>query len=332
MKYLTEKIVLGIVVLVLGYIFLHNVSGSDHIIHYIYNYASYGYMVLIFVFMGLQWIGDPAQTWKNTRLWKVLGVIIGGGWFTITVSYGIYVQHLTGNPMQWWHIFHPFYLSAFLETLAPGLVLGMLYGYIRRLILISRKKRLKQFMLGAITLTATGVLIFAGLYFWDVSYEGNQQIRILDKSQELDSLEEVLGQPELEGKKVYIDLWFSTCGPCIQAFKKMGPAKKLLDKKNIVTLYLGKETSHPNSKQLWINAIKDYQLEGFHVYMSEELEQEIITGVSKYIDRYFGYPHYLIVNEKGEIVNWDAPGVQNLSELENAVAKLNKNEGFNIKR
>lgn len=73
MKYLTEKIVLGIVVLVLGYIFLHNVSGSDHIIHYIYNYASYGYMVLIFVFMGLQWIGDPAQTWKKHKTLESIG-------------------------------------------------------------------------------------------------------------------------------------------------------------------------------------------------------------------------------------------------------------------
>ena len=138
----------------------------------------------------------------------------------------------------------------------------------------------------------------------------------MDRDQEMTSLREVLSQPELQGKKVYVDLWFATCGPCIAAFENMEPGKQLLKEKGYVTLYLGREISTPDSKVRWLSTIRDYELKGYHVYMSQKLEQDVYEQVGKYVDRYFGYPHYLLANEQGEIINWDAPDIVDIDALE----------------
>lgn len=101
----------------------------------------------------------------------------------------------------------------------------------------------------------------------------------------------------------------------------MKPGKELLKEQDYVTLFMGRETSHPDSKVRWISTISDYELEGYHVYMSEQLEEEIFNLLMKYEDLYLAYPHYFIVDENGNITDWDAPGITEVTALEESLNK-----------
>ena len=48
--------------------------------------------------------------------------------------------------------------------------------------------------------------------------------------------------------------------------------------------------------------VKGYPLKGLNVRAGESLQKEINHEVPKFT----GIPRYLIVNDQGEIVNWDA--------------------------
>lgn len=312
-----ESIILSALGIILGYV-LHSHIQNPYAI--LYNLVSYVWMCGVFYFVGRIWIGEPEKKHKKSFYRWVFTALIFGGWVFVNFFLVIYYQNLTGNPLNLLHIFHPYYMDNYLQGIAPALVLGPVYGYFRRLNVAGKRLQLKK-TLGWTIGSITGiVVIIGGVYWYDVSYEGDQAIKFLDKDQQLTSLEEVMSHPELIGKKVFVDVWFSTCGPCISAFKNKDAGKELLSSNDYVFLYLGREIAQPNSKQHWINTIQEYELQGYHVYMSEDLNNEVINEVSKRIDRYFGYPHYMIIDEKGEVSEWDAPDVTDIEGLKKVIA------------
>ncbi|MFN1835293.1 hypothetical protein AB2B38_008525 [Balneola sp. MJW-20] len=317
MKKLTiEKIILAVLGVTIAYFAFSHIPNPYAMANYL---AGYVWMCGIFIFLGLIWIGEPEKKKSKGFYWSVFAGLILGGWVVVNFFYVLYWHNKSGNPLILWHIFHPLYMDNYLEKIAAALILGPVYGYFRKMIRkgeIARFRKALGWSFGTLT---SAVLIFMGVYWFDLSFEGDQSIQFLDKDQQFTSLEEVLAQPELQGKKIYTDLWFSTCGPCISAFKNKDAGKELLSQNDYVFLYLGRETAGPLSKQDWINTIKKYDLQGYHVYMSEELELEMQQEVSKRIDRYYGFPHYLMIGENGEVSNWDAPEVTDLEGLKKSI-------------
>lgn len=132
---------------------------------------------------------------------------------------------------------------------------------------------------------------------------------IISDTNRFQNLQQVLEEPYFKGKVVYIDLWGTRCGPCIEQFKHIKALKEKYSGKDLVFLYLKSPYSFDDSKE-WKSMIYKYNLSGMNVSMSIGFYTEHYW--KKYSnfykeDRLFGIPTYLIVNKKGEIVDYDAP-------------------------
>ena len=122
-------------------------------------------------------------------------------------------------------------------------------------------------------------------------------------SKELD-LVDVNGKPvelsDFKGKVVYIDFWASWCGPC----RMMMPFSKQLhdqltekEKKQIIFLYISIDAG----KEAWLNGIKSMDIQGENVHSPGNWNSKAV--------KYFqinGIPRYMIMNKKGEIVDFNA--------------------------
>ena len=319
MKFTLEKVFLGSLTILLGVYALTEFAESPEVI--LYRLSELVVFLSFFFFMALRWIGDPDHIWSKKKRWSALLFLGTFSWFLICLTKIVMDLAPDNNPILMKYFFLPHLADNVLGPVLLGLIVGVVYGIVRRAIITKNYRNIK--ILGAISVS--GVIIYGSIVVWNLSYSGTEKVRFLDRDQELISFEEVLSQPELEGKKIYVDFWYSSCGPCIGAFKNMDSGKKLLKEEGYITLYMGRETSHPDSKARWLNVIRDFDLEGYHVYMSKQLEDEMTERVMQNSDDWFSYPHYLLINENGEVINWDAPGIVDIELLSGSISELSTN-------
>jgi thiol-disulfide isomerase/thioredoxin len=163
--------------------------------------------------------------------------------------------------------------------------------------------------------TLLAILIFVSL---DSNSQKDQQIiSLYEDTTQFSTIEEVLKLPELKDKVVYIDIWGTRCAPCITEFKNLGALKERYKNKPVAFLYL-KSPYNFDDSQDWKKMIQQYKLEGTNVAMSITFYSNNFWN--KYKDKYteersFGIPTYLIINKKGEVVNFDAPRPGEKEEL-----------------
>jgi thiol-disulfide isomerase/thioredoxin len=216
-------------------------------------------------------------------------------------------------------IMHP----SIMKQVLPYLLCGLCIGLVNTLKL--SKKMILKISYVLISILVVGGGVFAFKYYNDLRYEGSNSIKFIKENYQ--SLDSILQRQEFEGKVVYIDLWFSSCSPCIQEFKLMPPIKESLKDENIEYLYLARKTSHPNDIQLWKNAIKKYNLSGQHIYMSDTLEENVWQLIEKNVPNLArAYPHYLIVNQDNIIVSYNAQKPSDKEELVNTIKTLTSGE------
>lgn len=151
------------------------------------------------------------------------------------------------------------------------------------------------------------IIIFIGV---KANCQNNISKKILyGDTSKFNSIESVLNIPELKGKVVYIDLWGTRCGPCIEEFKNIKSLKEHYKNKSVAFLYLKSPYDFDDSKE-WQEMVNRFNLDGVNVSMSINL---YVNGFwerfkTKYPEnRLYGIPTYLIVNKKGQIINFDAP-------------------------
>lgn len=176
--------------------------------------------------------------------------------------------------------------------------LGLVYGYLR-----ANKKALK-----IAVISVTGIIVLATVYYLNPFNNSKKIENVTILNGNYTSIQEIVNSKELRDKVVYVDLWYSSCSPCIDEFKNYLPKiKDSLESKRVTFLYVARETSHLDSKQRWMKAISKYNLKGYHYYFNKDVEQAIWEEITKNInDKKQGYPHYLIA-KKGKIISFDAP-------------------------
>ena len=147
----------------------------------------------------------------------------------------------------------------------------------------------------------------------------NSKITIIENFDKISHLSEIISIKEFKHKVIYIDIWGTGCSPCISEFKNLSELKKRYKDENVVFLYLAKPYGlFPISK--WKKEMHTYDLEGFHIYMSKELENNIYIEVPGI--RQIGIPKYILVNKKGIVAYPDAPRPSSREELYKCIDML----------
>lgn len=118
------------------------------------------------------------------------------------------------------------------------------------------------------------------------------------------------------GKKLYVDLWASWCVPCKQEFSFAKDVDSFCNKNDIKVLYIS--IDEPNMKSAMLRDIYAYNLKGYHTRVSKELYLSI-KKVFYPESQVFTVPRYILINEKGKVINSDAPRPSSGNKLFNVM-------------
>lgn len=116
-------------------------------------------------------------------------------------------------------------------------------------------------------------------------------VRFVENSDEIATFKALTAQ--FEGKPVFIDFWFSSCGPCVKQFAWSKPLHQFLADNGIEMLYVSIDRNKPE----WENGIKYYGLDGWHIKATQSLHKDLYENYKINL-----FPTYMLIDKKGEIV------------------------------
>lgn len=143
----------------------------------------------------------------------------------------------------------------------------------------------------------------------------NEKIKFIENSSALNSVQEVI--KTLNGKKYYVDIWATWCGPCKAEFKENAKLYQLLKSKDITMVYISIDKD--SREQQWREMIHFYNLEGFNIRVNEKIDANLRT---LYGSQSMGIPWHFLTDENGTILKNHLSGP---SEIENLEKQLNEN-------
>ena len=127
----------------------------------------------------------------------------------------------------------------------------------------------------------------------------DQAMLFMDNYETINTLEEAI--KPLIGKKIYIDVWATWCGPCKREFAHNEALKKILAEKNIQQLYIS--IDRDDYEQQWKEMIKYYNLAGTHIRANQEFSLNLMKLFSKNVENpSIAIPWYLLIDEQGNIM------------------------------
>ncbi|WP_172594620.1 TlpA family protein disulfide reductase [Mariniphaga sediminis] len=101
---------------------------------------------------------------------------------------------------------------------------------------------------------------------------------------------------KLNNKPALIDFWGTWCGPCKYQFKYKDSLKKFLDENNIKMVFAAYE--YIPDREKWKKIITAYELTGSHLMIDDNFKNDL----KQHGGEITGFPTFMLINEKGEIV------------------------------
>ncbi|MFQ3296978.1 MAG: thiol-disulfide isomerase/thioredoxin [Polaribacter sp.] len=109
-----------------------------------------------------------------------------------------------------------------------------------------------------------------------------------------------------KGKFVYIDVWATWCGPCIQQIPFLKTLEKEYHGKNIAFISISTDEARRSggsweaAEKKWRDFVKAKQLTGIQLWAAEDISFQQDYQIS-------GIPRFILIDPKGNIVNANAP-------------------------
>ena len=138
----------------------------------------------------------------------------------------------------------------------------------------------------------------------------NDSITIINE--QINTLNDLTSLSLLKGHHLFIDLWATWCLPCKAEFQYNEELYSVAKKYNVKLVYLS--IDKPIFKKKWETDIFGLNLTGYHLLVNEFLLRDIAKVL--YNNQMISIPRYLYVNEKGEIVNDNAPRPRSITAIE----------------
>ena len=149
-----------------------------------------------------------------------------------------------------------------------------------------------------------GVVLIASVYFgWTLLFGGNDKIQLIQPDKPYTSISQILQDGRFKGKVVYGDIWGTSCLPCIEEFKHhTQPLKQhYKGQEDVAFLYLCID-NHPGAEYRWKKRIKDYNIQGHHVLLTEEQFNATYYQVVCQVDPVKYIPRYFISDRGGKVI------------------------------
>lgn len=105
---------------------------------------------------------------------------------------------------------------------------------------------------------------------------------------------------DLKGKFVYIDVWATWCGPCMEELPFMIAIEKKYHDKNIAFVSISVDEKKDSEK--WKKVVTQREMQGIQLHADNAFQSQFVTDYA--ID---GIPRFILIDPNGNIVAGDAP-------------------------
>ena len=136
----------------------------------------------------------------------------------------------------------------------------------------------------------------------------DSSIRFIENGDSINHFSELISQ--LKGKKLYVDIWRSTCGPCRREFQYKDSLDMVLKQYDVIPLYISLDDDSQDEK--WKVLVYANDLKGVHFRANRSFindlsilvqDEQTWNGSER---RSFSIPWYMLIDENGNIVEKQA--------------------------
>lgn len=131
------------------------------------------------------------------------------------------------------------------------------------------------------------------------------EIRMIEDYDKINTFSDLLNR--FKGRRLYIDIWGTTCAPCRKELKLKEDAAPIFKKEKITSIFI--LLGDPSEAKLWKGLIANFNLHGYHMMANELLMNDLLTiykANRNSTQKRVSIPWNILVDENGKIVDFNA--------------------------